>query len=183
MKCQSLANPSVLEYWHIGETTIRFGSVRSRRVIGSKRCGIALHCAKQEAGEERARVDEVAGPAAAGHFFAFAAEDGFSAVMFTGVTGRCHSYAWLPAPLAMNRISPALLSRFRTVWIADRSFAYFDMSNPQFVSSSRTSTAVIGRRARRRMKRTPSVMPHDTVGVNPHKWERLTSVCRRCRIR
>src|SRR5258705_10682331 len=31
-RCQSLANPSWLEYWHIGETTMRWGSVRPREV-------------------------------------------------------------------------------------------------------------------------------------------------------
>src|SRR5690348_3261601 len=34
MRCQSLAVPSVELYWHIGETTTRFGSVRPRMVIG-----------------------------------------------------------------------------------------------------------------------------------------------------
>ena len=34
--CQSLAAPSMLEYWHIGLTTTRFRSVRLRRVSGSK---------------------------------------------------------------------------------------------------------------------------------------------------
>src|SRR5580700_7248640 len=29
-RCQSVANPSVLEYWHIGETTIRLGNRTSR---------------------------------------------------------------------------------------------------------------------------------------------------------
>jgi hypothetical protein len=37
-----LANPSVLEYWHIGETTMRFDSVRSRRVRGSNTAGTSL---------------------------------------------------------------------------------------------------------------------------------------------
>src|SRR5262245_30692622 len=41
-KCQSLAKPSVLEYWHIGETTIRLASVIERKTHGSKRCGIRL---------------------------------------------------------------------------------------------------------------------------------------------
>src|SRR6266850_8463655 len=39
-RCQSLANPSWLEYWHIGETTMRWGSVRPREGKGSKRLGI-----------------------------------------------------------------------------------------------------------------------------------------------
>src|SRR5262245_48677463 len=186
MKCQSFANPSVLEYWHIGETTMRFASVRSRKVIGSKRCGITLHCAKHEAGEQSRRVGKFTArrtqperdmrPLTPGHFFVFVDECECSGMMFTGITGRFHSYAWLPGARATNRISPALFSRFSTVWMADRSLAYFDMSNPQLASSSRKSTAVSGRWLRRRMKRTPSVMPHETVGVNPHKCERLTSV-------
>ena len=36
-RCQSLAKPSVLEYWHIGETPIRLESVTARNVIGEKR--------------------------------------------------------------------------------------------------------------------------------------------------
>ena len=39
-KCQSLAKPSSLEYWHMGETTTRFGSLRLRRVSSSKSFGI-----------------------------------------------------------------------------------------------------------------------------------------------
>src|SRR5580693_7183914 len=35
-RCQSLAKPSVLEYWHIGETTMRLRSFRSRIWSGSK---------------------------------------------------------------------------------------------------------------------------------------------------
>ncbi len=40
--CQSLANPSWLEYWHIGETAMRFRKVTSRIVIGVKRCGASV---------------------------------------------------------------------------------------------------------------------------------------------
>src|ERR1700730_11974997 len=36
-KCQSLAYPSVLEYWHIGETNTRFESVMSRIASGLNR--------------------------------------------------------------------------------------------------------------------------------------------------
>src|SRR6478736_4562777 len=36
-KCQSVAQPSTAEYWHIGDTTMRFGSVSSRRQSGSNR--------------------------------------------------------------------------------------------------------------------------------------------------
>src|SRR5580765_4743510 len=41
-KCQSFEKPSTLEYWHIGETTMRFCSVRERSDSGSKRCDIPL---------------------------------------------------------------------------------------------------------------------------------------------
>src|SRR6202142_199797 len=37
IRCQSLAEPLLELYWHIGETTTRFGSVRPRRVIGENR--------------------------------------------------------------------------------------------------------------------------------------------------
>src|SRR6188768_2530816 len=36
-KCQSLASPLTAEYWHIGATMMRLGSVRPRRVIGENR--------------------------------------------------------------------------------------------------------------------------------------------------
>src|SRR5207237_4501854 len=36
-RCQSVGNPSTLEYWHIGETKTRFLKVSSRRVRGEKR--------------------------------------------------------------------------------------------------------------------------------------------------
>ena len=36
-RCQSLANPSVDEYWHIGETAMRFLKVTPRSEYGSKR--------------------------------------------------------------------------------------------------------------------------------------------------
>src|SRR6476620_2784305 len=36
-RCQSVAQPSTAEYWHIGDTTMRFGSVSSRSVSGSNR--------------------------------------------------------------------------------------------------------------------------------------------------
>src|SRR3954453_7469689 len=35
-RCQSFAKPSTLEYWHIGETTMRLRRVRPRRGRGSK---------------------------------------------------------------------------------------------------------------------------------------------------
>src|SRR6476619_7332732 len=37
VKCQSLASPSSDEYWHIGATMTRLGSVRPRSVIGENR--------------------------------------------------------------------------------------------------------------------------------------------------
>src|SRR5664280_2475578 len=37
IRCQSLAEPSLELYWHIGETTTRFGSVRPRSVMGENR--------------------------------------------------------------------------------------------------------------------------------------------------
>ena len=41
-RCQSLASPSSEEYWHIGETKMRFGKVTPRSVSGSNRPGIRL---------------------------------------------------------------------------------------------------------------------------------------------
>src|SRR5471030_2705684 len=37
IRCQSLALPSIAEYWHIGETMMRFESLSSRRLIGWNR--------------------------------------------------------------------------------------------------------------------------------------------------
>src|ERR1039458_6263706 len=37
IRCQSLAEPSLELYWHIGDTTTRFGSVRPRSVMGENR--------------------------------------------------------------------------------------------------------------------------------------------------
>jgi hypothetical protein len=37
VKCQSFALPPSAEYWHIGATMMRFGSARSRRLIGENR--------------------------------------------------------------------------------------------------------------------------------------------------
>src|SRR5580692_7641895 len=37
VKCQSLASPFSAEYWHIGDTMMRLGSVRSRKLIGENR--------------------------------------------------------------------------------------------------------------------------------------------------
>src|ERR1700758_5020976 len=44
VRCQSLATPSLALYWHIGDTTIRFESVRSASLIGENNAlGIGLH--------------------------------------------------------------------------------------------------------------------------------------------
>jgi hypothetical protein len=37
-----VALPSTAEYWHIGDTMMRLGSVRLRSVIGSKRRGMVV---------------------------------------------------------------------------------------------------------------------------------------------
>ena len=41
VKCQSLASPFSAEYWHIGATMMRLGSVRPRSVIGENRALIS----------------------------------------------------------------------------------------------------------------------------------------------
>ena len=38
-KCQSFAYPPTLEYWHIGDTLIRFRNITSRIFNSEKRCG------------------------------------------------------------------------------------------------------------------------------------------------
>src|SRR5262249_10932063 len=40
-RCQSLANPSTLEYWHIGETATRLRNVTLRMVSGENRRGLS----------------------------------------------------------------------------------------------------------------------------------------------
>ena len=42
-RCHVVGNPSTREYWHIGETTIRFRSVNPPRTKGSNRC-MPLRC-------------------------------------------------------------------------------------------------------------------------------------------
>ena len=37
VKCQSVAEPFSAEYWHIGETMMRFGNFRPRNSIGENR--------------------------------------------------------------------------------------------------------------------------------------------------
>src|SRR5260221_2390041 len=39
MRCQSVMRPSLAEYWHIGETTMRLGSVTPPSRIGVKSLG------------------------------------------------------------------------------------------------------------------------------------------------
>src|SRR5262245_30842354 len=41
-RCQSVALPSSAEYWHIGETAMRLGSVSGPTLRGSKRLGTGL---------------------------------------------------------------------------------------------------------------------------------------------
>ncbi len=41
-RCQSVANPSSLEYWHIGDTRMRLRSGTSRNGSGSKRVGTSV---------------------------------------------------------------------------------------------------------------------------------------------
>src|SRR5689334_16509305 len=36
VKCQSVAEPSSAEYWHIGDTMMRLASLRPRKAIGVK---------------------------------------------------------------------------------------------------------------------------------------------------
>ena len=40
MKCQSFMQPSSATYWHIGETTMRLGSVTPPSCRGVKRAGV-----------------------------------------------------------------------------------------------------------------------------------------------
>jgi hypothetical protein len=37
-----LAKPSTLEYWHMGDTTIRFGNVTSLKSSGSNKCAMGI---------------------------------------------------------------------------------------------------------------------------------------------
>ncbi len=49
VRCQSLATPSFALYWHIGDTTMRFGSVRSASFIGENNAlGIGRHMRLEE---------------------------------------------------------------------------------------------------------------------------------------
>jgi hypothetical protein len=57
-RCQSLANPSSLEYSHIGDTAMRFRIATLRMVSGEKRCGVlnfgsARSTASHEGREDR----------------------------------------------------------------------------------------------------------------------------------
>src|SRR5688572_31470790 len=59
MTCQSVIDPSRAEYWHMGETTTRLGSVMPPRSSGVKSLGRAdrdvsfLECFSQRCGEGR----------------------------------------------------------------------------------------------------------------------------------
>src|SRR5476651_402039 len=53
MRCQSLAQPSSAEYWHIGETTMRLASSRPASLRGEKR---ALLMGSHNSGWERRGV-------------------------------------------------------------------------------------------------------------------------------
>ena len=44
--CQSVAQPSTAEYWHIGDTTMRFASVSLRSLKGEKRWGLDMAMAR-----------------------------------------------------------------------------------------------------------------------------------------
>ena len=53
VKCQSLAEPSSAEYWHIGDTMMRFASVSPRKLIGVKRLLMRLVRGKDRGGMRR----------------------------------------------------------------------------------------------------------------------------------
>src|SRR4051812_24645362 len=61
-RCQSLASPSMLEYWHIGETAIRFLSVMPRSVSGENKESAmpenGRHAGRVPGAELRARAFE-----------------------------------------------------------------------------------------------------------------------------
>src|SRR5690348_6445159 len=64
MRCQSLAVPSVELYWHIGETTTRFGSVRPRMVIGENSALVIVEVSPLESRpREAARSNRTSGEA------------------------------------------------------------------------------------------------------------------------
>ncbi len=50
VKCQSLASPSPEEYWHIGATMMRLGSVRPRSLIGVNRALMGWGPDRRESG-------------------------------------------------------------------------------------------------------------------------------------
>src|ERR1700741_4732541 len=61
-RCQSLANPSSHEYWHIGETAMRLRKTISRMASGVKRLGASIYFF---VARERASDAEVWHPAGA----------------------------------------------------------------------------------------------------------------------
>src|SRR3954447_12477875 len=52
-RCQSVAKPSSLEYWHIGLTPMRLRKVTPRRVIGSNRDVVMRAFLATQSKEER----------------------------------------------------------------------------------------------------------------------------------
>ena len=50
VKCQSLAEPSSAEYWHIGDTMMRFVRLRPRREIGVKSVLMGMVRGRKEEG-------------------------------------------------------------------------------------------------------------------------------------
>ncbi len=84
-------------------------------------------------------------------------------------------------PRGTKRSSPASFRRLRTVWMAARSFEYFDRSTP--MASSRSRTSMRRHRARRRRaatRRQASVSPSGTVGIRPIRRESVPIVCASC---
>src|SRR6478752_10859236 len=57
IRCQSLAEPLLELYWHIGETTTLFGRVRPRKVMGENRT-LAIWGASFQCGELKFRHDK-----------------------------------------------------------------------------------------------------------------------------
>ena len=57
IRCQSVAQPSSAEYWHIGETTMRLGSATPRSAMGSNRCMRVLRRTAGDPGAARVRRD------------------------------------------------------------------------------------------------------------------------------
>ena len=56
IRCQELAAPFSAEYWHMGETTIRLGSVTLRRVMGVNNALMTASDRREDEGTWRAYV-------------------------------------------------------------------------------------------------------------------------------